>query len=198
MCKNFKLCKFAADRFIELADPKSTILDLGCGKGHFTRYFCNRDFLVTPLDHQHMNVPGQVISEYEKIQLEAFDNIWACAVLEHQLNVNNFLRKVHSELKEGGMLCLVVPRIKQKIVGGHVTLWNAGLLLYNTILAGFDCSEARIRRAGPRLAFIVRKRSVELPNLRYDRGDIETLAGFFPPGCRHQGFDGDIKTLNWR
>ena len=46
-----------------------------------------------------------------------------------------FLKKVHSLLNEGGYLAIIVPPRKPFIVGGHVTIWNAGLVLYNLILA---------------------------------------------------------------
>ena len=63
-------------------------------------------------------------------------------ILEHQLNVNLFLEKIKNLLVSDGILAIVVPIRKPNIVGGHLTLWNLGLLLYNLVIAGFDCSEA--------------------------------------------------------
>jgi hypothetical protein len=117
-------------------------------------------------------------------------------VLEHQRNPGAFLDKVRRDLRPGGWLVVTVPPMKREIVGGHVTLWNAGLLLYQLILAGFDCREAAVRSYAYNVTVITRNRPVQLPWLAHDEGDIERLAEFFPNGA-HQGFNGDIERLNW-
>lgn len=125
-----------------------------------------------------------------------FDAIWCCHVLEHQRNVGAFLEKCFADLKDGGWLAVTVPPRKDEIVGGHLTLWNAGLLLYNLILAGFDCSGASVKTYGYNVSVIVRKRRANLPALKMDCGDIESLAEFFPMPVE-QGFSGLIGGINW-
>lgn len=127
---------------------------------------------------------------------EGYDLVWASHVLEHQLNVNLFLTKCFSILKEGGYLAVTVPPLKHEIVGGHVSLWNAGLLLYNLILAGFDCREAKVLTEGYNISVVVKKRSFNRPRLKFDYGDIETLSRYFPFKAKH-GFDGRILSVNW-
>jgi hypothetical protein len=68
--------------------------------------------------------------------------------------------------------------------------------MYNLILAGFDCSNARIKKYGYNISLILRKEKITLPKLSYDYGDIGRLQQFFPDGCG-EGFDGDISELNW-
>ena len=103
----------------------------------------------------------------------------------------------------GGHISITVPPLKKQIVGGHVNLFNAGLLLYRMVLAGIDCSKAKVKAYDYDISVIVKK--TEAPELHrllrnelyYDNGDIEQLAPYLPTGCRHQGFDGDIRNINW-
>jgi hypothetical protein len=59
-------------------------------------------------------------------------------------------------------------------------LWNLGVLLYNLILVGFDCSKASVGSYDYDLSVIVRKTRAEFPvDLHFDEGDIDKLAAFF-------------------
>ena len=179
-----------------------TVLDVGCGTGRHTRLFREAGKQVTAIDI-YPGVEGAVQADYLQHRFErTFDCVWVSHVLEHQLNVNFFLKKLHNELREGGLLAISIPPLKQEIVGGHVTLWNAGLLLYNLVLAGFDCSQAAIKCYGYNISLIMPKISARLPldKLRYDKGDLDLLAPFFPnvDGVRWgQSFNGQIVQLNW-
>lgn len=172
-----------------------TVLDVGSGDGHHAAVLRASEKQVTTIS---LEAPADVIADYLTYTPKAqFDAIWACHVLEHQLNVNAFLKKCFSDLKDNGILAITVPPAKMEIVGGHVTLWNAGLLLYNLILAGFDCSRARVSSDyGYNISVIVRKKLAKLPVLRGDYGDIELLAKFFPFKAEH-GFNGRLSPINW-
>lgn len=86
--------------------------------------------------------------------------------------------------------------MKNEIVGGHVSIWNAGLLIYNLVMAGFDCRRAAILRYSYNISCIIEKRSIVLPkDLNYDYGDIEKLSMYLPQGLA-EGFNGDIYELN--
>jgi SAM-dependent methyltransferase len=179
-----------------------TVLDVGCGTGEHTKPFQKAGYKVTAIDHQK-TFPDVIpmlygVTSESYVRKDGFDLVWTSHVLEHQMNTLTFLQCLKTDLKEGGWLSTTVPPLKHEIVGGHVTLWNAGLLLYNLVMAGFDCSQAKIKTYGYNISVIVRKKSVELPkNLHYDRGDIEKLATFFPQPFRHQGFNGQIQEWNW-
>ena len=175
----------------------TTVLDIGCGEGRSKRIFEDSGKLVTAIDIQP-KLKDIIVDDYMKWAPDnQFDCIWCCHVLEHQLNVNLFLKKVHNELKEGGVLAISVPPMKHQIVGGHVSIWNAGLLLYNLVMAGFDCIEPAIKTYGYNVSVIIRKKTIELPdNLDYDVGDLEKLSTFFPPFVK-QNFNGNIQEYNW-
>lgn len=182
-----------------------TVCDVGSGACRHAELFARYGKKVTAVDlgrscyHQQKAKDFDVCcGNYLDISFEhPFDCIWACHVLEHQPNPNLFLCKIHRDLKESGVLCITVPPLKHEIVGGHVTLWNAGLLLYHLILAGFSCRHAAIKQYGYNISVILRKQSIAaLPDLDFDRGDVNRLAMYLPAGLT-EGFQGDITELNW-
>jgi SAM-dependent methyltransferase len=173
----------------------STVLDIGCGKGIHTDIFQKHNKIVTATDY-YKQFPNVVEGLYQDLKFEPHDITWASHVLEHQLNVNDFLKKVRKETKEGGYTCITVPPLKHSVVGGHVCLWNAGLLLYNLVLAGFDCKTACIKKYGYNITVIAKASSFDLPKLNYDSGDITLLKPWLPEFC-NEGFNGDIDNWNW-
>lgn len=202
---DFAKMKFSGLLIQHLCDSHEfeTVLDIGSGSGQQAAALRRHGKTVTELDYgesvyfRDRPEGGQVIrGDYLAIDLPGrYDCIIASHVLEHQLNVQLFLRKVHGDLKEGGVLGLSVPPAKPEIVGGHVTLWNGGLLLYNLVLAGFDCRAAWVRKYGYNISVAVVKRSITLPPLEYDNGDIDRISDFLPEGWG-EGFNGDFTTLN--
>ncbi|RCT54787.1 bifunctional 2-polyprenyl-6-hydroxyphenol methylase/3-demethylubiquinol 3-O-methyltransferase UbiG [Winogradskyella sp. KYW1333] len=182
-----------------------TILDIGSGEGRHSDLLVSFDKRVTSIDYgrsvyfeQRIEKHTCIFGDYYEFQFEEkFDAIWISHVLEHQPNPNLFLTKVHSDLKEGGVLAITVPPLKHEIVGGHVSLWNAGLLMYNLVLAGFNCKDIRIKSYGYNIGIMLVKKSIlNFPELSYDKGDIIKLKEFFPDSIS-EPFDGDIKILNW-
>lgn len=194
----------AADCFRKLISDYAfeTVLDVGCGKGPHTRAFVAAGKSVTPTDVVPL-FEGVVSGDYLNTRFtEPFDCLWLSHVLEHQVNVNQFLQKARDDLKEGGILAITVPPMRERLAGGHVTLWNAGLLLYNLVVAGFDCSHARVKCYGYNISVITPKITARLPHdeMHFARGDLELLAPFFPKHPQlvwQQGVPGNIKQLNW-
>lgn len=181
----------ALQRFVKDYPNVKRVLDVGSGAGEHAEVMRSHGMDVTEVDLRK----GR---DYNQTKFDLyFDGIWCSHVLEHQLNVNRFLTKLRYDLKVGGILAISVPPLKNAIVGGHVTLWNAGLLLYNLILAGWDCSTARVGRYDYNISVIVpRKDILDMPTLAYDTGDIELLAPYFPFPVAH-GFNGANCVVNW-
>lgn len=175
-----------------------SVLDVGSGQGLHAQQFRLRGKSVIELDPSaHWGATMDIRANFlDWTAEEPFDLVWCSHVLEHQPNVNLFLRNAYNCLKPGGILAVTVPPWKTTIVGGHLTIWNAGLLMYNLILAGFNCKNARLKKYGYNISIIVRKCAAGLPPLKMDAGDIETLAPFFPIPVS-QDFNGEIEAINW-
>lgn len=191
----------ALARLLEYPDVHS-VLDVGSGAGEHAEIMRSAGKDVLTISYEP---PADIVGDFRSVPIPAgFDAIWASHVLEHQPNVGAFLGRCLWLLRDDGVLAITVPPAKPDIVGGHLTLWNAGLLLYNLILAGFDCRDARVSpvySSGPgyppyNISVIVRKRQAVLPRLRMDSGDVDTLAEFFPLPVAHR-FDGNLPGIRW-
>lgn len=171
--------------------PCASVLDVGCGDGYHAQRFkeAGKKVLTVSLCNS-ANFTG----DYLDINLPQFDLIWASHVLEHQTNPGLFLKKCLYDLTPGGWLCVTVPPAKDELVGGHVTIWNESILVYQLVLAGFNCRDIMIKRYGYNISAIVRKSPISLPDLKMDYGDIELLETYLPSGIRHGDIIGD---LNW-
>jgi SAM-dependent methyltransferase len=182
-----------------------TVLDVGSGAGSHSAIMADKGKQVTAIDFgtsvyaaKHKDGIEYVAGNYLTHSFgRKFDLVWACHVLEHQPNPNLFLKKLLDDTADGGILAITVPPAKQKIVGGHVTIWNAGLVLYQLVLAGNNCRSASVLRYGYNITVLVHRKPIKsLPELTYDSGDIDRLSEYFPAGLS-EPFDGDINELNW-
>ena len=189
--------KEALERLLAYDDVK-TVLDVGSGSGEHAQWMRDHGREVTTIDL--VNEDADYTGFFEDYNSDrVFDAVWASHVLEHAPNVQCFIHTCTSLLRPDGLLAITVPPAKHDIVGGHLTLWNQGLLLYNLVLAGLDCSEARVSPVyeGYNISVLVRKR-IRSHNvvLKMDAGDIEELAQWFPMEVA-QGFRGDRVAVNW-
>lgn len=178
-------------KFIEVVNKNDSILDIGCGKYQLHSNIMRINGLSPQTNDFFHDCSYQGFFTDFKFKRK-FDAIWCSHVLEHVLDVQNFLIKVCSSIKDNGILAVVVPPLKHEIVGGHVNLFNVGLLFYRLILSGLDCRDAMFERYGYNIGIIVKiKRINKLPRLNYDNGDIEMLSDYFPFPV-YLGFNGDI------
>lgn len=189
-------------KFESMLQKKSTILDIGAGKRKLhSRYLESFGHVVETCDLHKDSTYRQDFNT--AIFNKQYDAIWSAHCLEHQLNVNLFLKKINDTLKDGGILCITVPPLKQNIVSGHLSLWNAGILLYNLVMAEFNCKNASIKTYGYNISIILYKDRIDIPkNLKFDKPDLLTLKEYFPENLswekyNNRGFDGDIDILNW-
>ena len=206
MRSEFQGLLFAGAAMQKLIDEYTfeTVLDIGCGSGEHSEVFRRHGKKVTAVDYgksiyfeKHPSDMAVLIGDFNHLDFGLeYDCVWASHVLEHQVNAGSFLKKVYAVTKEGGVVCITVPPLQPEILGGHVSLWNAGLLLYNMVLAGFDCRNASILRYNYNISVIVKKKTACLPELVFDNGDVNRISPFLPEGF-HEGFNGDIWSHNW-
>ncbi|MDF7826608.1 class I SAM-dependent methyltransferase [Pontiellaceae bacterium B12227] len=189
--------------------PFNRILDVGFGHGAASRFFRLKGKEVVAIDRdvQYRDAPLEIMkkegieiveSSFEDYQPEGqIDAIWLSHVLEHTLDVGQFLKKARSILSEKGWLFVMVPPFKHEVVGGHVTPgWNIGVLMYVLLVCGFDIKNGHFVKHGYSICAFVQKSSVELPVLCHDQGDIERTRDLWPLEV-HQGFDGRLTSVNW-
>jgi SAM-dependent methyltransferase len=189
-----------------------TVLDVGSGEGIHTDIFVEYGKNVTAIDYgksayfeQNISSVKTIVADFNNYDFDCqFDVVWCSHVLEHQLNVNLFLEKANSALKDGGYLAVTVPPSRNTIVGSHVTNLNAGLLIYNLVLAGFDCSDAKILQYGYNISVIAKKSSkrVNKSELSFDNGDIRLIRRWLPKFDffsteTDDPFYGTIRSYNW-
>jgi SAM-dependent methyltransferase len=192
---------FLADEAFDLLVAEydfNTVLDVGCGDGSHARALHARGKRVTTVSFEayggfQPDFTGEFLDYHAP---ERFDLVWCSHALEHQPNVGLFLQHLARCAAPNGLMAVTVPTARRRIVGGHLTVWNTGLLLYNMIVAGMDCSQARTKEYGYNVSVITRVRPIVLPCLRHDKGDIERLAPYFPMPVVH-GFDGRIEEIRW-
>lgn len=169
----------------------TTVLDVGCGTGEHVRAFQAAGKTVRGIDWRWDQ-------DFLTTALDPVDCVWACHVLEHQPDPSAFLRRCLALARR--VCALVVPPLKDPCVGGHCTLWNAGILLYQLVLAGTDCRGARVRTQDYDVAVLVEPSPIVLPPLQRDHGDLATLRPYLPAGLdwlTPDSFRGTVQALNW-
>ena len=204
------IIKFQYNKYIrgELAMKKlvsdyqfETVLDIGCGNGSASRFFTENGKVVTACDYgrsvsfKDTMAKDVIIGDFNTLDFgdKKYDCIWCSHVLEHQLNVQSFLEKINSLLAEGGVLCVTVPPYKNQTLGGHVSWWSRGMLLYRLVLAGFDCTDAEICRYGYNISAIVKKKSISILNLlSYDGGDMMIIKNYLPRSIKYRDTGRDV------
>tara|TARA_B100000482_G_C12545317_1_gene273886 strand:- start:275 stop:1003 length:729 start_codon:yes stop_codon:yes gene_type:complete len=185
-----------------------TVIDIGSGAGDHAKILHKYQKKVTALDFGtsiYAQKKGNNYNEIEHIEVDffayepshKFDCLWASHVLEHQSNPGLFIKKCMQLVKEDGIIAITVPPMEEYVLGGHLTNWNAGLLIYNLVFSGIDCSDCSIMSYGYNISVIVRNRKRSNANLTYDNGDITKLLQYFPKCINTEPFDGRIRNWNW-
>ena len=192
----------------------STILDIGSGEGLHSKILMEAGKYVTAIDYgdsvyyekarfSETERYKTIVADFNYYKFEdKFDAVWCSHVVEHQLNPNTFLKNIYNLLAEGGVLCITVPPGRNTISGGHVSNWNAGLLLYHLVLAGFDCRDASILKYGYNISLIITKRKAIYDSLSFDSGDLRKIRNCLPKlkfysTSNDDPFNGNIYKLNW-
>ncbi|MAZ11366.1 MAG: hypothetical protein CMO71_00965 [Verrucomicrobiales bacterium] len=214
--KEFKNLPFSGHAMQKLIkDFKFTsILDIGSGEGLHSKALTNAGKQVTAIDYgdsvyyekqvlAKSDACATIIADFNDYNFDCqYDAVWCSHVLEHQPNPNYFLKKIYSLLIDGGILAITVPPARNTISGGHLTNWNAGILLYNLVLAGFDCKDACVLKYGYNISIIITKRIAVFDNLSFDSGDIRKIKKCLPKLKYYSTdnddlFNGNILKLNW-
>lgn len=176
----------------------TTVIDIGCGKGDFFNYLNDKHVSVKGTGIDMMNESELLYKDFTYIKSnfndlkinERFDLIFSSHTIEHNPNTEDFLKLFFSLGKPNGIFCLIWPPPKPQIVGGHVHVFNLGLMLYNVIRIGVNCSNVKMLKSGYNLCLIGRYDFFKLPKLTFNAFEIELLKDYFPFLAK-QAFNGD-------
>ena len=180
----------------------NSLIDVGSGGDNHKRFFeqyCPNVF-TNDFDEQLVgqNYPGDFMSiEFDR----RFQVVYASNVLEHSRNVGMFIEKLFAICEDDGYVAIMVPRPHlNRLLSGHITTWTTGTLIYNIVVAGYDCSHAKVCNGVFEKSVIVQKRPIrDDPDFVYRSGvvdDVGKLAKFFPWPVRHKG-PGVLPSVRW-
>ncbi|MDA9080153.1 methyltransferase domain-containing protein [Candidatus Dependentiae bacterium] len=196
-------------KLLSSAESFHTVLDIGAGPLQHADAFMKAGKIVDTVnlvkrgssqeEHQVSGIRKNYAGNFNSISFpQEYDVVWCSHILQRHLNPNLFLKKVREVVREDGYVAIVVPPRKPFISVGHVSLWNAGMVIYHLVLAGFDCSKNLwIRQYDDSIGIIVKVSKIAVTDwpddLCMDTGDTQSLAIFFPRELNfRQGFNGDI------
>ena len=103
------------NRFLEMLEPGTFILDFGCGSGRDTKYFLERGYRVDAVDGSEelcrfaSAYTGTVVRRMlfqELDELDKYDGIWACSSILHlpRWELKTVFEKMIDALKEEGYI----------------------------------------------------------------------------------------------
>jgi SAM-dependent methyltransferase len=138
----------------------NSLLDIGSAAGNCSDIFKFLGKDVTRVEHLEIYDAEYrtdfITTDFNK----KFDCIWASQVLEHQRNIGLFLNKCFDDLNENGILAITVPyqTNNNSLELGHSVIFNPLNLIYNLVLAGFDCSEIKLKVYDFNIGIILKKK----------------------------------------
>jgi len=185
-----KLIEWITDK----APPPLTVMDVGVGLGITSAAFLAFGYDVIGLSLEDAFPSVKAHKNYSHVKEDLFDAdlpqadiVWASHIIEHMPNVGLFLERCRSLTKQDGWFCIVVPSAGMDLlVDGHLTFWTPAHLIYNMVLAGFDCSEAMYYTKGDDIGLVVRRKDRPYIDLGYDYGDLSALSPYFPVAFIHR------------
>ena len=196
-----------------------SFLDVGAGEGCATKImkFLGKDTVsIEPWETRPKYPNSDVFipdfrENYMDIKFDRqFDVIWCSHVLEHIKNPNIFLSKIFQDLKEDGILALIVPYNDgdniEYIVDGHINKYGIGVMIYTLITAGFNCSDISINLHGYEMVVFLKKKSTGLSTIGDTTRSFSDLIQFFPDTDQEKRYSGERLSimifkkspLNWR
>lgn len=146
-------------------DMEKSILEIGCGTGGFLvsaakRYkhiagvdIALRWLIVCRKRIEEVNIEVPLIcccAEFLPFPDNCFDQIVACATIEHTRNQNAVLSESYHVLKENGAIFISTPNRFSLSVEPHVYLWGVGFLprklmgLYVKLFKGVEYENKRL------------------------------------------------------
>ena len=168
------------------------VVDCAVGRGLHAMGFLSKGKSVTGIDLtpapiKHDNYT-HIQQPFETVDVEC-DILWSCHTLEHVTNVGIMLTKFREWLKPEGWLALSVPSGTQDYFHvGHLSLWTPAHLMYNLIVNGWDCREAKWYTEYCSVAVLLQKtEDVDLSKRTAMPSERDWLNQYMPREISHEG-----------
>ncbi len=144
--------------YLPFFDDCQTVVDLGCGEGHFVELLAERGIAAVGVDadpeccraaqERGLNVVHQEALEYlGELEPESVDGVFAAHLVEHlpYETVIELLRRAYRALTPGGIMVLTTPNVRGLFAHlemfylhfGHVTFYHPRLLGFFLEHVGF-------------------------------------------------------------
>ena len=142
--------------------PRSEMLELGCGTGHWSDYFSKKGFNVTGIDisdamlnvakNKKINVKFKIAdSQNIPFNDESFQIISSITMLEFVDNPDKVIKEIYRVLKKGGWLilgCLNENSIIGKNKRDNETFKNANFLTISNLKSKLENFEILLLKSG--------------------------------------------------
>lgn len=172
--------------------PGDRVVDCAVGNGQHAMAFISKgkqvtgvDLISAPIRHPaYTHLRG----EYSDFDVSS-DIVWSSHTLEHVADPGAMLRAFRQWLADDGWLAIAVPTNRQnRLHVGHLSLWTPAHLLYNLIVAGFDCREALWYTEYCTVAVLVQKKDeISFEGRTAMPSEIGWLNQYMPVEIEHEG-----------
>ena len=150
--------RIALKKFFPHLDKNTKLLDFGCGLGQNIYFLPNAvgydvsEFGVQFSQEKNINATNHL----EDLEDESFDVVFSAHVLEHHPHPKTMLEDIHTKLKTGKQLILVLPYERhmrkgkfQLDINQHLYCWNFQAINNLLLTTGFEINSNKyIRGAG--------------------------------------------------
>ena len=169
------------------------VIDCAVGKGKHATAFLSKGMRVTGIDltpskisHRNYHHIQQPFEELDPVKV---DLVWSCHTLEHVKNVGIMLTKFREWLKPGGWLAISVPSAGQhRFHVGHLSLWTPAHLMYNLVVNGWDCKDAKWYTEYCSVSVLLQKTdNIDLKIRTAMPDEIQWLSRYMPREIIHEG-----------
>lgn len=149
--------KIAVTKFFSGVDPKSRILDFGCGLGQNILYMPNAmGYDISSFGIDFCRKKGiNATTDMDAVPDEGFDVVFSAHCLEHHPHPKTMLEDMYRKLKPGGKLLLVIPHERhgkakfEYDLNQHLYMWNFQTINNLLLTTGYEILENKyVRGAG--------------------------------------------------
>jgi SAM-dependent methyltransferase len=141
--------KIALTKFFSGIDQNLKVLDYGCGLGQNIFYMPNAvGYDISQFGVEFCNRKGiKATNDIEELADSSFDIVLSAHVLEHHPHPKTMLEEIHSKLKKGGQLILVLPYERhgkaqfELDLNQHLFTWNFQTINNLLMVSGFQIKQ---------------------------------------------------------